>query len=38
VNPIIGFSLVIVIFCPCNRVGNGTVMSGSFALLIKLDK
>jgi hypothetical protein len=37
-NPIIGVSLVIVISCPCNRVGNGVVMSGTFAMLIKLEK
>jgi hypothetical protein len=38
VNPMICFSLVIVISCPCNRVGNGAVVSGSFAMLIKLEK
>jgi hypothetical protein len=37
-NRIIGFSLVIVISRPCNWVGNGAVMSGSFAMLIKLGK
>jgi hypothetical protein len=37
-NPMISFSLVIVISCPCNRVGNGAVVLGSFAMLIKLEK
>jgi hypothetical protein len=37
-NPMISFSLVIVISRPCNRVGNGAVMSGSFAMLIKHEK
>jgi hypothetical protein len=37
-NPMIGFSLVIVMSCPCNWVGNGAVVSGSFALLIRLEK
>jgi hypothetical protein len=37
-NPMTCFSLVIVISCPCNWVGNGAVMSGSFAMLIKLEK
>jgi hypothetical protein len=36
-NPMIGFPLVIVISCPCNRVGNGVVASGCFAMLIKLE-
>jgi hypothetical protein len=35
-NPMICFSLVIVISYPCNRVGNGAVLSGSFDMLIKL--
>jgi hypothetical protein len=38
VNPMRGFSLVIVIPCPCNPVGNGAIMSGSFAMLTKLEK
>jgi hypothetical protein len=33
-----GFSLVIVIACPCKWVGNGAIVSGSFAMLIKLEK
>jgi hypothetical protein len=37
-NHMISFSLVIVISCPCNRVGIGIVVSGSFAMLIKLEK
>jgi hypothetical protein len=37
-NPMIGFSLVIVISRPCNRVGNGAVVSGSFAMITKLEK
>jgi hypothetical protein len=37
-NAMIGFSQVIVISCPCNRDGNGAVMSGRFAMLIKLEK
>jgi hypothetical protein len=36
-NPMIDFSVVIVISCPCNQVGNGVVVSGSFAMLIKLE-
>jgi hypothetical protein len=31
------FSLVNVISCPCNWVGNGAVVSGSFVMLIKLE-
>jgi hypothetical protein len=37
VNPMIGFSIVIVISCPCNELGSGAVISGSFAMLVKLD-
>jgi hypothetical protein len=36
-NPMISFSLVILISCPCNQVDNGVVISGSFAMLIKLE-
>jgi hypothetical protein len=37
-NPMIGFPLVIVISFPCNWVGNGAVVSGIIAMLIKLEK
>jgi hypothetical protein len=37
-NPIICFSLVIVISCPCNRVGSGAIVSGSFTILIKVEE
>jgi hypothetical protein len=37
-NPMIYLSLVIVISYPCNQVGNGAVVSGSIAMLIKLEK
>jgi hypothetical protein len=38
VNPMVDFSIVIVISCPCHWVGNGAAISGSFAMLIKLEK
>jgi hypothetical protein len=37
VNPMIGFSIVIVISCPCNELGSGAVISGTFAMLVKLE-